>query len=211
MVQSWIKHALWPLWRFYWPLVLLLCYLITIPATASAASMSGNLRQLTPAIMNLTPPSKTLTLSLKAIKTEPSELMNLLEIQTLSLENLEANWQSMVLQLENLEKTKSELTKEQARLLQTISDLENSLMDLQTASLDLQRYNADLMERLKKINKQYRNLIAAGVICGACLGAGLSMLTIGAVTARPALTYTGLAIGGGAILTFSIGKITHIW
>lgn len=95
--------------------------------------------------------------------------------------------------------------------MQTISDLENSLTDLQTVASDLQAYNADLMERLKKINKQYRNLIAAGVICGACLGAGLSMLTIGAVTARPALTYTGLAIGGGAILTFSIGKITHTW
>lgn len=211
MVQSWIKPVLWPLWRFYWPLALSLCYLIMQPATANAANMSGNLRQLTPAIMSLTPQSKPLTLSLKAMKTEPSELMSLLEIQTLSLENLEANWQSMVLQLENLERTKSELMSEQAQLSQTISDLENSLTALQIAASDLQAYNADLMERLKKINKQYRNLIAAGVLCGACLGAGLSMLTIGAVTARPGLTYSGLAIGGAAILTFSIGKITHTW
>ena len=173
--------------------------------------MSGNLQSLNSAIVSLTKTSKPHIMTLPNLETEPLELMGLLERQSLSLESLESQWNFQVAQLASLEKTKNKLMKEQEQLLKNIKDLEQSLTALQTAASDLQAYNADLLNRLKQINKQYRNLIAAGIICGACLGAGLSMLTIGAVTARPGLTYSGLAIGGAAILTFSIGKITHTW
>lgn len=185
-------------------------------------SFSGNLKAQETAIdTNSTSPTtvsdnlqlnlQPLKLSLKSSKTSTQELLELLNQQDMSLENLENQWHLLEQQLVILGNNNNELSLQLSNSLKLTNDLQQQLTAAQNDLQSTIEYNKNISDKLAQSNQKYRSATAAGLVFGTMLGIGCTILVVGAVQDNKPLLYSGLGIGSVSGLSWGIGKIIGIW
>jgi len=145
------------------------------------------------------------------LTTDTNTLIDLLDIQDKSLDELETSWNMMQVKISTLESLNKDLTLQLEDSQNLILELQNNLNTIKDENERQAEYQKLLQDRLAEANRQYRAATVAGIISGVALGTGVSLMIGGGIKQNNAVVYSGLGITGAAIVIWTTGKLCHWW
>ena len=142
---------------------------------------------------------------------DTSGIINLLDIQDKSLDELETAWNMMQNQIIALENYNKELQLHIEESEQYRLKLEQTLETARSENMAALEYQKSLEQRLAEANRLHRSATIAGVISGIGLGTGVSLMIGGGVKQNMPVLYSGLGITGATIIIWTTGKVCRWW
>lgn len=142
---------------------------------------------------------------------DTSGIIDLLDLQDKSLDELETAWNMMQAQITALNNYNKELQIH-------IEDSEKLILTLQTSLETARKENAAALEYQKSLEKQlananhrYKAASIAGPLSGVVFATGGSLLICGAVQKNDPMLYTGLGLAGSSLVIWILGKAVFQW
>ena len=142
---------------------------------------------------------------------DTSGLIDLLDIQDKSLDELETAWNMMQAQLIALQNYNKELQLHIDESEEYRYKLEQTLETARSENAAALEYQKSLQERLAEANRLHRAATISGVISGITLGTGVSLMVAGGVNKNMPVVYTGLGLTGAAVFVWTLGKACNWW
>ena len=113
-----------------------------------------------------------------------------------------------------LRSLQTQLAISQEKLEKAAANAKQLNKELDTAkrySTELQAQRDNYSLRLADTEKRRHRATIAGVLFGISIGIGVSLATTGAIIKSPPLTWSGVGVGGSALLTWIVGYCLQVW